>query len=294
MNAQTAFQKAVDVLRARGITSASLDAEVLLLHTLRQDRAKLYLHWHQELSTTQVERFFDLLERRAAHQPIAYLTGHQEFYGRDFLVTPATLIPRNETEILVEKAIQVIKNTTAPLQLIDLGTGSGCIPISIHKSLDTWHRQKIDFTLANDISPAALEVAKRNARRHQVKMCFVVGDLASAFPHLCRRKNLLITANLPYIPPERRERLPRTVKDFEPHQALFAAEKGLQEIKRTIQLFLTLKSPARRTLLLEMEPQQITFLQKALGKLSSEISIEVLQDLTQRKRVLVITKKPAK
>lgn len=292
MNVQTAFQKAYAHLSAQHLTSASLDVEVLLMYTLKKDRRELYLNWQQLLTPAQEKKFFALIQARANHQPIAYLTGHREFYGLDFAVNSATLIPRCETEIIVEVVINLIKTTTQRITLIDLGTGSGCIPISIYKNLQEHERSRIVTIIANDISAETLKIARNNARRHQVTMRFIVGDLSSVFTECPTQEKIIITANLPYVSQKEKGRIPRTVQAFEPHQALFAADQGLREIKKAIQHFFLLPILQPAEMILEMDPSQIPLVHTMTKAMSPRTHLQVFQDLAGRKRALKITRYP--
>jgi release factor glutamine methyltransferase len=173
MDIRAALKNGIAQLRQADVSSFTLAAELLLLHVLGRNRTWLYAHPEEFLSETEAQRFFDQIARRAAGEPTQYLTGKQEFWGLEFEVTPDVLIPRPETEHVVEVALDRLalseiragrpqKSQGAGLQIADIGTGSGCIAITLAKELP-----QANF-LATDISPAALAVAKRNATRHAV------------------------------------------------------------------------------------------------------------------------------
>jgi release factor glutamine methyltransferase len=173
MDARTALKTGISQLRETGVPSFTLAAEVLLLHVAGRDRTWLYAHPEENLTEEVAHRFFALVARRAAGEPTQYLTGKQEFWGLEFEVTPAVLIPRPETEHVIEIALDRLalrelranrpqKTIGEGLQVADIGTGSGCIAIALAKELP-----KAKF-VATDISRAALEVAQRNAARHHV------------------------------------------------------------------------------------------------------------------------------
>src|SRR6267142_2529057 len=172
-NVRTALKQGIHLLREAQVSSDTLAAELLLLHVTRRDRTWLYAHPEEILDPQTIESYFSLLRRRAAGEPTQHLTGKQEFWGLEFEVTPDVLIPRPETEHLIEVALDRLavrelranrppKSDGAGLQIADIGTGSGCIAITLAKELP-----QANF-VATDISPAALAVAKRNATRHTV------------------------------------------------------------------------------------------------------------------------------
>lgn len=207
-------------------TTRRRDAELLLLHTLQRDRAWLLAHPEAEITSEQLAEYESLIARRARYEPIQYLTGQQEFYGLALRVTPAVLIPRPETEHLVEAALGLIPPdpiTDHPARILDVGTGSGAIAIAIAA-----HRPRAAVTAA-DISPAALAVARENAATHHVAIRFVESDLLTA---LRDEQFDLILSNPPYVPGS--DQLEPQVRDFEPHSALFAGESGLDIYRRLI------------------------------------------------------------
>lgn len=215
----------------KGVPEPRASAEILLAHTLGLSRLDLYLRHDQPLTSEELARFKALIMRRRQGEPVAYLTGHKEFWSLDFLVTPATLIPRPETEVLVEAVVNVLRGRGQGPQVpgpplnsylaIDIGAGSGAVVVALAKELPdlAW--------VAVDISRAALLVARENARRHGVaeRIAFFQGDLLSGI----RSEPLfgLIVANLPYVSRGEWERLPREIKDYEPPEALLGGEDGL-------------------------------------------------------------------
>ncbi len=212
--------------RLASLPTARRDAELLLLHTLgdpeKHTRAWLLTHPEAEITPAQLTHYETLLARRARHEPIQYITGRQEFYGLTLRVTPAVLIPRPETEHLVEAALARIP-ADVPTRILDVGTGSGAIAIALAA-----HRPPAILT-AVDSSPAALAVARENAAAHHVAIRFVESDLLSALPN----ENFdLIVSNPPYV--SAGESLEPQVRDFEPHSALFAGESGLEIYRRLI------------------------------------------------------------
>jgi release factor glutamine methyltransferase len=214
----------------KGVSEPRASAEILLAHTLGLSRLDLYLRHDQPLTSEELAGFKALIVRRRLGEPVAYLTGHKEFWSLDFAVTPATLIPRPETEVLVEAVIEQHKqNTGAPdhgRSALDVGAGSGAVVVALARELPElrW--------VAVDVSAAALEVAGENARRHEVaaRIAFVRGDLLSPFrpgPWFG-----LITANLPYVSRPEWEQLPKEIRDYEPKEALLGGEEGLDLLER--------------------------------------------------------------
>jgi len=199
-----------------------LDAEVLLAHALGSTRIDLYTGYHKVVEPDERERFRSFVERRGRGEPVAYITGTREFHSLRFEVTPAVLIPRPETEHLVDGAVERLSGMGAA-KVLDLGTGSGNIAVSVTVRIPTAR------VTAADLSPGALEVARRNAARHGVeeRIEFLLGDL---FAPLRTREPPLpfdaILSNPPYIPPELYAGLSRDVRDFEPESALLDCRGG--------------------------------------------------------------------
>jgi release factor glutamine methyltransferase len=210
-------------LAAAIVPSASFAAELLLMHAAGCDRAFLYAHPEYVLSAGQHGQFIALIERRAAGEPTQYLTGKQEFWGLEFEVTPDVLIPRPETEHVVEVALERlgVARHSMPLRVADIGTGSGCIAVALAKELPS------STVCATDLSAAALEIARRNAARHGVadRISFVECNLLEGVTEPAQFD--LIVSNPPYVGTRERESLAREVRDHEPHTALFAGEDGM-------------------------------------------------------------------
>jgi release factor glutamine methyltransferase len=225
------LREGVRRLESANVPSAALGAELLLMHTLGCDRAWLYAHPEAPLSAERSAQFFALAAQRIAGVPTQYLTGKQEFWGLDFEVTPDVLIPRPETEHLIEVALARLgesrKNT--PLFIADVGTGSGCIAIALAKEFPN---AKI---LATDISTSALNVASRNAHRHQVAdhITFLECNLLEGVSHGSQATNHdpqsfdVIISNPPYVARNDAASLAIEVRNQEPKIALFAGDDGL-------------------------------------------------------------------
>ncbi|GAB4460776.1 MAG: peptide chain release factor N(5)-glutamine methyltransferase [Anaerolineae bacterium] len=226
---RAALQWAAPQIKQAGSESAQLDAEVLLCHTLRQERAWLFAHPHTPLSPAQSATFRQQVNRRLNREPVAYIVQQRAFFGLDFWVTPDVLIPRPETELLVETALQLAgAQPGAPLTIADVGTGSGCIAVSLARHLPR------AVVWAVDISPGALAVAERNAKAHGVagRITFAGGDLLAPLPGPFD----VIASNPPYVAQADLTN-PATmpeVRRFEPHLALDGGPSGLQVIERLL------------------------------------------------------------
>jgi release factor glutamine methyltransferase len=217
---------------------AHRDAELLLLNTLKISRVTLLAHPDREMTPGQVALYEDTIARRLGHEPIQYITGEQEFYGLALKVTPAVLIPRPETEHLVEEVLKLLPKDK-PLRIVDVGTGSGAIAIAL-----AIHLPQAEVT-AVDVSATALAVAAENAGAHEVaaRMRFFESDLLAGVPEAALQVFDAIVSNPPYIPEGDRASLHSEVRDHEPATALFAGSTGLDVYRRLIpQAYLALKS----------------------------------------------------
>jgi len=229
---------AIAHLEREHIPSAALAAELLLMHTLVRDRTWLYAHPEQELDAATRDKYFSLIARRASGVPTQHLTGHQEFWGLDFEVTPDVLIPRPETEHVIEVTLQCLGVASgdaaarhdAELRIADVGTGSGCIAVALAHELPNAR------VAATDISAPALEVARRNAARNTVdaRIEFVECNLLDAFLHQSPATSHqspsfhAIVSNPPYIARSDAGTLAREVREHEPEFALFGGETGTE------------------------------------------------------------------
>jgi len=215
------LDQARQIFTTNRIEDASLEGEILLRHALKIDRARLYSDFDRELGDDQKDRFWNLVQRRVSGEPTAYITGHREFYGLDFYIDHRVLIPRPETELLVEKALELAQARTM-VAVADIGTGCGAIAISLARHLP---RLKI---YASDVSAGALEVARINCQKHGVvdRIQLRQGDMLEPLPEPVD----LIMANLPYVTGEEISR--SALADFEPLIALDGGADGLDKIKR--------------------------------------------------------------
>lgn len=231
---QTLLTRARQQLAAAGCDSPRLDAELLLAHTLGRDRTWLYRYPQAEVTEAELTTFLELIARRAQREPVAYLIGHKGFYGLDFVVTPDTLIPRPETELLVETALAgaaaVIgaQAESSVYSMVDVGTGSGCIAVTLAKMAPA---AKVT---AIDLSERALAVARLNAERHKVvdRIEFLQGDLLAPLQEPVD----LIASNPPYIDPAELAAPFTTpeVNRYEPRLALAGGEAGLAIVRRLV------------------------------------------------------------
>lgn len=215
-------------LRRAGISSAEsdLDSRLLAQHLLEWDAARFFTSANEPEPDGFGSRYDKLVARRASREPVAYIVGHKEFWDLSFEITPAVLIPRPETEIIVEAALEVFPDPSRRLTIVDACTGSGCLAVALA------HERPNARVVATDISERALDVARRNARRHGVaaRVEFVQGDLLEPIHEAAD----LIVANPPYVARRDQTALQPEVRDFEPDVALFGGDDGLHVINRLV------------------------------------------------------------
>ncbi len=268
------------------LKSTSIDrfeAELLLAHVLGKNREFVVAHPETKIPIFKHWYFLYLIKQRKKNVPIAYLTGHKEFFGLDFFVNKHTLVPRPETEVLVEMAINELQEKTL---LVDIGTGSGCIPISI---LHTTQTKPIQ-TIAVDISQKALRVAKKNAQKHQTKITFLQGSLLE--PLLKQKKlhdhsHIVITANLPYLTEQ--EFIDEPSIQHEPKSALVADQAGLDLYYKLLeQVIKNIEEKQSLSLYMEINPEQVETLTKKVYTLVPNAKIEIKKDPAGRDRVMQV------
>jgi release factor glutamine methyltransferase len=298
IDVRTALKEGIAQLAAANASSPELAAELLLIHATRRDRTWLYAHSTDPLDNAQIETYLALIARRAAGEPTQYITGKQEFWSLELEVTPAVLIPRPETEHLIEVAIErLAEKRNVPLRIADVGTGSGCIAIAL----------AMEFPNANitatDISTEALKVAQRNAARHEVskRIEFTEADLLQArvpqeqsshspldtshYAFASQKLFDVIISNPPYIAPHEAKSLPREVRDHEPSQALFAGPKGTEIYERLIaQAEKKLKNNG--LLILELGYNSEESVSKLLRERSGWKGLQIKKDLAGIVRVI--------
>jgi len=223
MQLKQALASAVDRLESADVGSPRLNAEVLLMFVLGVNRAHLYAHPERELTPEEESRYDDVLAQRATGMPSQYITGHQEFWGLDLVVSPAVLIPRPETEHLVESVLELARAIRQP-KIVDVGTGSGCIALALV------HELKGADMYAVDASADTLEIARANAARLQLdaRIHFVQSDVLAA---LAGSSDFdFVVSNPPYVGFGEADKVQKSVRDFEPRMAVFAGERGLDII----------------------------------------------------------------
>ncbi|MFA5251886.1 MAG: peptide chain release factor N(5)-glutamine methyltransferase [Phycisphaerae bacterium] len=221
-----------EYLKNKGIDSPRLSAELLLSYVLGLKRIELYTQFEKIVTEQQLDRLHDFVERAGKHEPIAYLAGKTEFYSLELEITADCMIPRPETELLVERAIEFLRTHSGKQFVCDLCTGSGCIAAAIAKNYSDCR------IIATDICDAALSVAAKNVEKHGLaeRIKLLCGDLFDPIvPHLDVEKFDLIVCNPPYISTAEFEKLGKNVKDYEPKLALFAGDEGLDIYRRIIE-----------------------------------------------------------
>ena len=282
-----AIRNASNLLSAAGIANARLDAEVLLAHSIGKDRVWLITHRDDVLDDNHQRAFDDTIKRRTRREPLQHIIGNQEFWGLEFKVTSDVLIPRPETELIIEAALAIVQDRNRLLRIIDLCTGSGCIAVSLAKELTAAR------VIATDASEKALAVARENSRRHGVseRIRFLPGDLFGPLEELDIRGQIdIIVSNPPYVQAGDLSTLQPEVRDYEPAMALIAGPDGTEMAKRIIQIapeYLT-KNGA---LIMEMGQGQAEALTRIVESTGAYGKPDILTDLAGIERVIVVHKK---
>lgn len=268
-------------LAQRGSESARLDAELLTAHSLGLRRLDLYLQYDRPLREDELVPMRELLRRRAAGEPVAYLVGEREFYGRAFRVSPAVLIPRPDTETLVEAALQWARarDPDAPLRIADVCTGSGCIAVTMAAELPHAH------VVACDISAEALDVARDNAQRRGVadRVECIAGPWTEPL-HSHAPFDMLLS-NPPYVSDAEVEELAVDVRNYEPRLALAAGDDGLAAYRALLSDIASLLAPAAYVAL-EVDPRRAGDVDSLLQQALPGAHTRRIQDLTTRDRVV--------
>ena len=307
MTVRRALSEGIQQLTSAHVPSASLAAELLLLHVLARDRTFLYAYPEAELTLVQERAYLHLLTRRAAGQPTQYLTRRQEFWGLELRIEPGVFIPRPETEHVVEVALEIVRERIAEheARIVDVGAGTGCIALALASELP--HAE----ILATDISDDALTLARANAEALGLagRVRFVQSDLLDAFlshhgspaADFDTRSFDLVVSNPPYVSPDEAHRLPPEVREHEPAAALFSPDAGLDITRRLISQAAVLLSrpgkggPIRRSLyeggwiVLELGYNMSGRVRALLGE--GWTHIEVTNDLRGIPRVLSAQKR---
>lgn len=276
-------------LREKQIENPRLTAEILLAHQLNVDRVTLYLNFDQPLTEREISDYRTLIRRRLRREPLQYITGVQEFWSLDFVVDSRVLIPRPESELLVELALDRVKATAllenhAP-RLLDLGTGCGALAISLAKEIQ--HAQ----IWATDISAGALELAGLNAKKHGVaeRIEFRQGDLWKPLVNQGITFDIILS-NPPYIAPEAFDDLPPEVRDYEPRLALDGQEGGTYYIEKIIMGGLDYINPGG-WIILEMAPDQTEKAVRLMEQIKGYNEKSRIKDYSHRYRVVCARKR---
>ncbi|MFA5129702.1 MAG: peptide chain release factor N(5)-glutamine methyltransferase [Patescibacteria group bacterium] len=268
-----------------------LDAEVLMAFTLKKDRSWIIAHGTDCLSPYLESQFFKLVLRREQREPIAYIIGHKDFYGRSFLVNPHVLIPRPETELIIDECKRLYRPSDRFL-FLDIGTGSGAIAVTVAKEFP---RSQI---IASDISPSAITVAKKNAAFHRVtnRVTFVQGDLLdkkiiNTISKQPSKKSspLIIAVNPPYLPDKNRTTLEPDVVAYEPDQALFSSKDGLDAIRRLFDQVSDRLNVLPDLLLCEFDTPQSKTIKQLAKNTFPTMNVRIIKDLAKRDRLLKIS-----
>lgn len=265
-------------LKKHGSETPRLDAEILLAHARHCPRIQLYVHYNELLSEAERATMRDLVKRRAQAEPVAYLVGHREFFGLDFRVSPAVLVPRPETESLVLELIAAAKPVAIP-RILDLCTGSGCIAIAAAVNLPN------AAVTATDVSADALAVARENADRHGAlaRIRFLEGDLFA--PLMASDQFDVIASNPPYVSDTEMATLPADVRLHEPHQALRAGPQGLDVIARLIAGAGQHLAPAG-VVLIEISPEQADAVTELVQQARAFDAPRLIKDSSGQPRVI--------
>ena len=286
MTLAEAIHNASNRLSAAGIANARLDAEVLLAHIIKKDRVWLITHRDEVLDDEQQRAFAEVIRRRTGREPLQHIMGSQEFWGLEFMVTPDVLIPRPETEHIIEAALAIVQDRNSPVRIIDLCTGSGCIAVSLAKELAAAR------VIATDASEKALAVARENSRRHGVaeRIRFLQGDLFRPLEELDLRGQVdILVSNPPYVLAGNLSTLQPEVRDYEPQMALIAGPEGTEiaiRIIRTAPEYLKQNG----ALIMEMGMGQSEALMRAVAATSAYAGPDILKDLAGINRVIVARK----
>ena len=273
---------AIQRLNLAHVPSPRMNAELLLMFTLECDRAYLHAHPERELNAAEQGRYDEALAERVRGVPAQYITGHQEFWGMDLIVTPAVIIPRPETEQVIETVLRLASAGEGPrpastlaLRIVDVGTGSGCIALALAKELP---RAEIHAT---DISPAALEIARVDAARHQLegRVRFHETDLLQGF-----ESNAFdfVVSNPPYVGESEEDQVQLEVRKFEPRQAVFAGATGLEVIALLIPQARSVLKPGG-SLVMEISG---TIAEGVRGLLAGWNDVQITNDLQGIPRVI--------
>ena len=273
-----ALRKCSSDLDTAGISEAPLEAELLVAHGLGVDRKGLYLSTYRALSSQTLSDINKLLERRLKREPISYILQNREFFGLSFIIKPGVMVPRQETETLVEQTLNECRRYSKPV-IVDVGTGSGVISISLAINVPNAQIYGID------LSTRALDVARENVTIHQVnhQVTLLKGDVLDRF----QKRADLIVANMPYLTDSQMKSLQPEIRCYEPDQALRGGKYGLELIFRLLEQSIDhVKNGG--TILLEIDPHQRRSLIHKIRGLLPGVSISIVKDLFMDDRVVVV------
>jgi release factor glutamine methyltransferase len=276
-----------DYLQTKEIDSPRLSAEVLLAHQLCLKRIQLYLNFDQPLSENEVRGYRSLVKRRLRGEPIQYITGVQEFWSLEFNVGPPVLVPRPETEVLVEQVVGLCRKKEMPSRprILDLGTGCGAVAVALAREIpeaEIW---------ASDISRDALRLARQNASKHGVdgRVYFLLGDMFQPFRGGGRPFEVIVS-NPPYVSSSAFSYLPPEVKDYEPRLALDGGEDGMAYIARLVTEGAGFLVP-KGWILVEMDPDQTSRAMELMEQSGTYQSLRRVKDYSHRHRVVMAQKR---
>lgn len=266
-----------DYLQQRGSASPRLDAELLLAYALGVRRIDLYLLHDRPIDEPELSAARELVRRRGTGEPVAYITGTREFYGRPFIVTPAVLVPRPETETLVTLALERLRTTAGSPRVADLGTGSGCIAVTLAAELPDVGM------VATDVSEDALAIARQNAEANGAgdRVDFVCGDWAAPLHDAVD----LVVSNPPYVTTDELNATDADVREFEPHLALDGGSDGM-DAYRSLLATLPGRIRPRGSLLLEVDPRRAAAVGQAVCSVFPGATVTTHADLARRARVV--------
>ncbi len=275
-----------EYLTKKGVDAPRLSAELLLSHAVGLTRIELYTQFDRQVAKRQLDQLHDLVKRAGLHEPVAYLTGRTEFYSLELDITADCLIPRPETELLVQRAIEFLRTRAGVQFVCDLCTGSGCIAVAIAKN------HPDSRVIATDISAGALDVAAQNVQKHQLKerIELLQGDL---FEPIIQQLDVnqfdLIVCNPPYVSAAEYERLDSNVKDYEPKSALYAGTDGLDVYRRIMEKADQFLKPGA-ALMLEIGYAQGPAVRELLEQTGAFAEIKIEKDLHDNDRITIATK----
>ncbi|MBD3247979.1 peptide chain release factor N(5)-glutamine methyltransferase [Candidatus Falkowbacteria bacterium] len=281
MNINQALAKSKKKLKAKKIDNVDLEAGLLLAHCLKKPREFLFTHPEKELSLPESMKFIVALARRISGVPLAYLVGRKEFYGLDLLVNKNVLIPRPETELMVNEALKIAANFEK-VNFIDIGTGSGCITVALGKN---WEKSDL---YALDISPKALETAKKNAKKHKLsaRIEFIRSNLLREMMKKKFNEPAIILANLPYLTPKQ-VKDSKTIKK-EPQLALLGGDDGLDYYHLLFKQIRVSKISNPLFLLCEIDESQPEKIKRLIEDELPSADYEIKKDLSGSYRLAVI------